>query len=91
VLDAIGSEFKSDAALMIAGMRFIVVSHSKDARRHADDPGGLQDRFFDMLFPLVLHENDASQLCLGNEVTGFQMNAPLQLHKQYSSSNGWRH
>lgn len=65
-LGSIGSEFKSEP-LMIAGMGFIVVSHSKDPRRHANDPGVIQDHFFDMLFPLVLPENDASQLFIGDE------------------------
>jgi hypothetical protein len=62
VLQAIGNEFNCEG-LMFAGMGFIAVSHSKGACRHADDPG-VRDRFFDMLFPLVLPENDASQLFL---------------------------
>jgi hypothetical protein len=79
VLDAIGSECKNDS-LMIAAMGFIVVSHSKDARRHADD-SGVQGRFLDILFPLVLLESDASQLFIGDEKDAKRM-APLQLHKE---------
>jgi hypothetical protein len=48
---------------MIAAMGFIVVSPSKGSLPHTDDPD-VQDRFFDMLFPLVLPKNDSSQLFL---------------------------
>lgn len=78
VLDAIGSEFKNDS-LMITAMGFIVVSHSKDARRHADD-SGVQGRFLDILFPLVLLESDASQLFIGDEKDAKRM-APYNFTK----------
>jgi len=65
---------------VIAGMGFIVVSHSKDARRHADNPDVLQDHFFVIRFPLVLPENDAWQLFIGDE-QDFKRMAPYNFTK----------
>ena len=65
VLNAIGTEFKSEG-LMIAAMGFIVVSHAKGGGKHGDDPG-VGDKFFDLLFPLVIPEHGAAQLYIGDE------------------------
>lgn len=54
---------------MIAGVGFIAVSHSKGSLWHTDDPN-VKDRFFDMLFPLVLPENGVSQLFIGDDKNG---------------------
>lgn len=63
VIDAVGSEFQSDG-LSFLGLGFIVVSHSTASQMHQDNPGGGKD-FFDLLFPLVLPENDVAQLHIG--------------------------
>jgi hypothetical protein len=64
ILDAIGSEFQSDG-LTIVGMGFIVVSHCVAPGLHRDNPGGGKD-FLDLLFPLILPENDVAQLYIGD-------------------------
>eukprot|EP00978_Attheya_sp_CCMP212_P037272 scaffold174495_cov22-Attheya_sp.AAC.1 len=58
-----GSEFQSDG-LMICGMGFIIMSHAMGSHMHSDNPGGGK-YFFDMLFPLVLPEDDMAQLYIG--------------------------
>jgi hypothetical protein len=76
ILEAIGSDFESDG-LMIAGMGFILLSHSNGSDLHRDNPGGGKD-FFDLLFPLILPEDDVSQLYIGDDISQDRA-APLNL------------
>jgi hypothetical protein len=65
IIHAIGSEFDSEG-LAFLGMGFILVSHSRNSQMHQDNPGGGKE-FFDLLFPLIIPENDVAQLYVGED------------------------